>query len=322
MNQPIEKIIAFPDNRFLPQLYGVARKHLSDLERLLAIDIIDRGTQLTLRGDKKNILLAEEVLHGIYQQVAHQKPTRAHGGSPPLTAEDITAMMKGIITNGIDTDSFIAVRHKKIQLRTPHQRQFIRLMKEKDLTFGIGVAGTGKTFLAVAFGFSLLTTGAVEKIIITRPVVEAGENLGFLPGDLTEKIDPYLRPIDDAATEIIGLEKMKKYKESGQVEIAPLAYMRGRTLKNAFILLDEAQNAKKMQMKMFLTRLGEHSKMVITGDGSQTDLGRRDDSGLIDAMNRLSHLPDIGVARFDIGDIQRHSLVSKIIAAYDDSDKK
>lgn len=313
-----QRLLEFNDNRRLPELYGVGRKNLSALERLLAIDISDRGNILKLSGDKKNIVLAEKILRTIYEQ--------------RILAEDIDSTMERIINNqqhammdmqeqdpgdplATSLDSLI-VKHRRIQLRTANQKKFIATMQEKDLTFGIGAAGSGKTYLAVAYGLSLVLSGAVEKMIITRPVVEAGESLGFLPGDLTEKIDPYLRPIDDAVGEILGSDQVKKLKESGQIEIAPLAYMRGRTLKRAFILLDEAQNTKTMQMKMFLTRLGERSKMVITGDGSQTDLSHKDKSGLQDAIKKLATFPEVGMVEFDTSDVQRHGLVKKIIAAY------
>ncbi|MDI9314091.1 MAG: PhoH family protein [Hydrotalea sp.] len=305
-----QRFLEFNDNRRLAELYGVGRKNLSDLEKLLAIDIIDRGNILKLSGDKKNIMLAEKILRGIYDQ--------------QLSSDDIRTTIRTITDNdnaAID-ESVINVRGRRIQLRTANQKKFLQVMRDKDLSFGVGAAGSGKTYLAVAYGLSLLTSGAIERMIITRPVVEAGENLGFLPGDLTEKIDPYLRPIDDAASEIIGQDQMKKLKESGQIEIAPLAYMRGRTLKKAFILLDEAQNTKRMQMKMFLTRLGERSKMVITGDGSQTDLARRDEAGLKDALKKLANFPEVGVVEFGIDDVQRHALVGKIIAAYQEDSEK
>ncbi len=316
-----QRLLEFNDNRRLPELYGVGRKNLSALERLLAIDISDRGNILKLSGDKKNIVLAEKILRTIYEQ--------------RILAEDIDSTMERIINNQqyamMDTPpddsgdplATLVVKHKRIQLRTANQQKFIATMQAKDLTFGIGAAGSGKTYLAVAYGLSLVLSGAVEKMIITRPVVEAGESLGFLPGDLTEKIDPYLRPIDDAVGEILGTDQVKKLKESGQIEIAPLAYMRGRTLKRAFILLDEAQNTKTMQMKMFLTRLGERSKMVITGDGSQTDLSHKDQSGLQDAIKKLATFPEVGMVEFDTSDVQRHGLVKKIIAAYNvDSETK
>ncbi|MGI9462012.1 MAG: PhoH family protein [Alphaproteobacteria bacterium] len=303
-----QRLLEFNDNKRLVKLYGVGRKNLSALEKLLAIDITDRGNMLKLSGDKKNIVLAEKILRTIYEQ---KKPI-----------DDMDVMMQQIINHQHDEVASIIVKHKKITLRTPNQQKFLQSMQEKDLSFGIGAAGSGKTYLAVAYGLSLVTSGAVEKMIITRPVVEAGENLGFLPGDLTEKIDPYLRPIDDAISDILGHDQMKKLKEAGQIEVAPLAYMRGRTLKKSFILLDEAQNTKKMQMRMFLTRLGEKSKMVITGDGSQTDLTRKNDAGLNDALKKLSAFDEIGVVTFQVNDVQRNALVGKIIAAYEADDHR
>ena len=205
---------------------------------------------------------------------------------------------------------------KRIYAKTSNQKKIVDLHEKNDLLFVIGPAGTGKTYVSVALGVKALKEKKIKKIIITRPVVEAGENLGFLPGDLQDKIDPYLKPIYDALEDMIPVQKMKKFIENKTIEIAPLAYMRGRTLKNAFILLDEAQNTTESQLKMFLTRLGQNSKMIVTGDISQVDLRKNQSSGLIDAQNKLKEISGIGFTFLDSTDVLRHSLVKKILDKY------
>jgi phosphate starvation-inducible PhoH-like protein len=201
--------------------------------------------------------------------------------------------------------------------KTLKQIEYVDTLSKKDMTFGIGPAGTGKTYLAVVYAVSLLKKGVVKRIILTRPAIEAGESLGFLPGDLKEKVDPYLRPLYDALYDMLGVETVNNYIEKGVIEIAPLAYMRGRTLENAFCILDEAQNTTEMQMKMFLTRMGFNSKMVITGDVSQIDLPVGKKSGLVNALNLLKNIKQIGVTKFEKEDVVRHPLVQKILEAYD-----
>ena len=210
-----------------------------------------------------------------------------------------------------------SLRSRPVEPRSQNQRDYVDLMSSRDLVFGLGVAGTGKTFLAVAAAVSALRTGEVQRLIITRPVVEAGERLGFLPGDLQDKLDPYMRPIYDALHSLLDAEDVTRLEESNVIEIAPLAYMRGRTLADAFVILDEGQNATANQMKMFLTRLGERSKMVVTGDPTQTDLTGPQRSGLLDAVARLRSFQGVGVAEFDKRDIVRHPLVESIVRAYE-----
>jgi phosphate starvation-inducible PhoH-like protein len=214
----------------------------------------------------------------------------------------------------------LAAGRRNIQGKTPNQRKYLQTIADKTLSIGVGPAGCGKTYLAVAHAVVALQTHQVEKIILTRPAVEAGENLGFLPGDLQQKVDPYLRPLFDALSDMIGAEKMAALMEQGVIEIAPLAYMRGRTLNDAFVILDEAQNTTKAQMKMFLTRLGFGSKMVVTGDVTQVDLPREQDSGLLQVLTVLAGVKDIGICRLSAEDVVRHRLVESIVHAYDKHD--
>ena len=223
--------------------------------------------------------------------------------------DEITAALEGVVA--------ITARGKKIKCKTLGQKEYVEAIKKNTVVFGVGPAGTGKTYLAVCMAVSAFKSRQVEKILLTRPAVEAGEKLGFLPGDLQEKVDPYLRPLYDALQELLGLETYAKLMERGVIEVAPLAYMRGRTLSNAFIILDEAQNTTKEQMKMFLTRMGEGSKMVVTGDVTQMDLPQGKDSGLVHATNILSDVEGISVQRLTAKDVVRHPLVMRIIRAYE-----
>jgi phosphate starvation-inducible protein PhoH and related proteins len=233
------------------------------------------------------------------------------------TIIDLTLQGKEII-NGNEFDSIILYsKRDAIKSKTPNQTVYIKAVKENDICFAIGPAGTGKTYLAVAFAVAALKKGIVKKIILARPAVEAGESLGFLPGDFREKIDPYLRPLYDALEEMIPSEQLRNYLEKGVIEIVPLAYMRGRTLNNAYVILDEAQNATSMQMKMFLTRLGPNSKSIITGDITQIDLPSASQSGLVQVKEILKHVDGVGFVYFDKGDVVRHKLVKDIINAYE-----
>lgn len=326
--------MVFDDNRLLPALFGGQNSHLTMLEETLGIQIQSRGNELTLVGAKQDTLRAREILtilwdklrqgHDVDNQVvdaalrfsiadkeikAQQQKSGQSMTSNPTHLKDFA-----------ETKGQIIVRKKTIAARSPMQSNYIEAMQKREAVFGIGPAGTGKTYLAVAQAVALFEQERIERIILSRPAVEAGENLGFLPGDLKEKIDPYLRPLYDALYDTMGAEKAEKRILAKDIEIAPLAFMRGRTLTNAFVILDEAQNTTSMQMKMFLTRLGEGSRMVITGDPTQVDLPKGETSGLLDAVDILRDVPEVGVIRFGAKDVVRSALVAKIVGAYDRSD--
>jgi len=306
-----ESRIEFPNNRLLAELCGEFDRNLTTIETHHAIQIVRRGNQLLLVGDADGAAQASAILQSLY--------TRLEQGRP-VTPADVTAELRmnmaGGDAGGTDQqmEMFrsgaveIKTRKKLVEPRTEAQKAYVEALFKNELSFGIGPAGTGKTYLAVAVGVSMFITGRVDKIILSRPAVEAGERLGFLPGDMKEKVDPYMQPLYDA---------LAKLMEDKAIEIAPLAFMRGRTLANAFVVLDEAQNATSMQMKMFLTRLGEGSRMVITGDRTQIDLPRGVQSGLADAERLLSDIPKISFNYFTSKDVVRHPLVAAIIEAYD-----
>jgi|TARA_R110000744_G_scaffold112460_1_gene210906 phosphate starvation-inducible protein PhoH and related proteins len=310
----ITHVIEFEDNRLLPELFGEHDKNLVRIEAQLGITLINRGNQVAVTGSKDGVTLAEEGLNRLY--------SRLRSGES-LEDADIDAALRMV---GQPTDLFgqqepiIRTRRRQISPRTPLQAEYVDLIRGNDLVFGIGPAGTGKTYLAVCMAVSMMLSGQVEKMILSRPAVEAGERLGFLPGDMKEKVDPYLRPIYDALYDTLPADQVSRKLENGEIEVAPLAFMRGRTLKNAFVLLDEAQNTTAMQMKMFLTRLGENSRMVVTGDLSQIDLPPGQISGLAEAVQTLSGIKGIGMTRFTSADVVRHPLVSKIVQAYDARD--
>jgi phosphate starvation-inducible PhoH-like protein len=252
------------------------------------------------------------VLEDLYGQL---KRGREIGGDEVDAA--LRMALSGETENGRQADLAVRTERRLVAPRSPNQGRYLRLMEQHDLVFALGPAGTGKTYLAVAMAVTLLRQRRVDRLILSRPAVEAGERLGFLPGDLKEKVDPYLRPLYDALHDMLPDGKLQQRLESGQIEIAPLAYMRGRTLSNAFAILDEAQNTTPAQMKMFLTRLGENSRMVVTGDPTQSDLPAGTGSGLVDAIGKLQGMPEIGIVRFDKSDVVRHPLVTQIIQAYD-----
>jgi phosphate starvation-inducible PhoH-like protein len=310
----ITHVIEFEDNRLLPELFGEHDKNLVRIEAQLGITLINRGNQVALKGSKAGVELAEEGLNRLY--------SRLRSGES-LEDADIDAALRMV---GQPTDLFgqqepiIRTRRRQISPRTPLQAEYVDLIRSNDLVFGLGPAGTGKTYLAVCMAVSMMLSGQVEKMILSRPAVEAGERLGFLPGDMKEKVDPYLRPIYDALYDTLPADQVSRKLENGEIEVAPLAFMRGRTLKNAFVLLDEAQNTTAMQMKMFLTRLGENSRMVVTGDLSQIDLPPGQISGLAEAVQTLGGIKGIGMTRFTAADVVRHPLVSKIVQAYDARD--
>jgi len=310
----VEKIITL-ENISLVDFLGVENRLIKEVSSAFPKSkIISRGNEIKIIGEQKDISAISDILNSLivhyhkYGKISSEKietllQKENSGPEEPVHLDDDVVLFgdKGLV----------------IKPRTENQRKLVLTARENDLVFAIGPAGTGKTYMAVALAVKALKNKEVKKIIITRPAVEAGENLGFLPGDLKEKIDPYLRPIYDALDDMIPAEKLKYYYENRILEVAPLAYMRGRTLSNAFILLDEAQNTTVMQMKMFLTRMGNNSKMIVTGDKSQIDLPGQQKSGLIDAVDRLNNIDGIGIVELSAKDVMRHKLVARIISAYD-----
>jgi len=305
----------YDDNALLPMLYGAHNLHLDRIGEALGVNLSSRGNAVILSGAIDKVAEAASALDALYQ--------RLKKGYPVENADvDAALRMGGMSAENGGIGPAIITRKRHIQARTPVQADYIKAMNSQEMVFGLGPAGTGKTYLAVAKAVSMMITGEVDRIILSRPAVEAGERLGFLPGDLREKVDPYLRPLYDALHDMLPGDQVAKKLVSGDIEVAPLAFMRGRTLASAFIILDEAQNTTPMQMKMFLTRLGEHSRMVITGDLSQVDLPPGVRSGLEDALEILDGVPGIGVTRFTDRDVVRHGLVSRIVRAYDVRDKE
>ena len=303
-------VVPFEDNRLLTQLLGEFDSNLALLEDRLGIDAHAHGNVVILTGPASPCAIAREVLEKLYMRAAKGEAVGA-GDFDGLIRH---ARSEGAISDG---QAQVVTRRRVVKARTPMQSTYIRAIEKHDLVFGLGPAGTGKTYLAVAFAAQCLERGSVERIILSRPAVEAGERLGFLPGDMREKVDPYLRPLYDALYDVLPPEKVERDIETGVIEIAPLAFMRGRTLANSFVILDEAQNTTSMQMKMFLTRIGEGSKMVVTGDPSQIDLLPGMRSGLEEAVELLSEVDDISAVRFGAGDIVRRDLVAKIVDAYE-----
>ncbi|NOS92608.1 MAG: PhoH family protein [Cyclobacteriaceae bacterium] len=307
----IEKIITL-ENIPLLEFLGIENKNINELSLAFPKSkIISRGNEILVKGETPDLLQITEVLNSL-QEHFHQ--------FGKITEENVKAYIAQEKPEGVadEADGVILYGTKgaPIKPKTVNQQKLVQSVKENDLVFALGPAGTGKTFISVALAVRALKNKVVKKIIITRPAVEAGENLGFLPGDLKEKIDPYLRPIYDALNDMVPFEKLKYYMEREIVEIAPLAYMRGRTLNNAFILLDEAQNTTPMQMKMFLTRMGPESKMIVTGDTSQVDLPKNQNSGLKEAVRILNKVKGIGFVELSARDVVRHKLVRDIIEAY------
>ncbi len=305
-------VVPFEDNRFLPRLLGEHDAHLALIEDRLDIQARAHGNVIILEGSESGCDLARDVLEELY--------TRLQKGGE-VSAGDIDGLIRHVKQDDpaavSDGRAQVSTRRKSVNARTPAQSAYMRAIEKTDLVFGIGPAGTGKTYIAVAFAAHCLEKGMVERIILSRPAVEAGERLGFLPGDMRDKVDPYLRPLYDALYDVLPPEKVERDLEAGIIEIAPLAFMRGRTLANAFVILDEAQNTTTMQMKMFLTRLGEGSKMVITGDPSQIDLPPGQKSGLEEAVGLLDGVPGIEAIRFTAGDVVRRDLVARIVEAYE-----
>ena len=311
--------LQFDDNRLLPALYGEHDRHLARIEQGLGVSLMSRGNQIGISGNPEAVDHGRQVLSQLYQRLK-----RGLG----VDLGEVDAAVRLALTPESEPSLFdgdgaaIRTQRRHITPRTPMQAQYMRALQEHDLAFGIGPAGTGKTYLAVAVAVALLTKGEIDRIVLSRPAVEAGERLGFLPGDLREKVDPYLRPLYDALHDMMPADQVMRRMASGEIEIAPLAFMRGRTLTHSFVILDEAQNTTPVQMKMFLTRLGEKSRMAVTGDLSQVDLPLGQRSGLQDAVDTLSNVEGLSITRFTDVDIVRHPLVSRIVRAYEARDAK
>lgn len=312
----LEKVISLEDIPLVDFL-GVQNANIKEISSAFPKSkLISRGNEIRVRGAEPEITRISEILESLvahFQKHGHITPTqiKSYVQDGPQ-AQDLDQLDENVI--------LIGNKGLVIKARTPNQIKLLKAAQQHDLVFATGPAGTGKTYTAVAIAVKALRNKEVKKIIITRPAVEAGENLGFLPGDLKEKIDPYLRPIYDALDDMLPTDRLKLYLENRAIEIAPLAYMRGRTLKSAFILLDEAQNTTSMQMKMFLTRMGPNSKVIITGDRTQVDLPKNQKSGLIDALHILAKVKGVGFVELDSMDVVRHKLVKEILAAYDKSE--
>ena len=308
-----QKKLEFEDNQFLSSLFGYHDKNLKVLEDKFKVKLYSRGNLLSIKGNRDPVEKAYFIIQGLYQKLKNKDIT------PEEIENNIDLAKPSYIKEQIEQDQKfqITTKLKTIYPKTKNQEIFLKQMRTKDIVFAVGPAGTGKTYMAVAYAVSLFVEGKINRLILSRPAVEAGERLGFLPGDMKEKIDPYLRPLYDALYEMMPGEEIDRKMVNNLIEIAPLAFMRGRTLNKSFIILDEAQNTLSTQMKMFLTRLGQDSKMVITGDLSQKDLPDNAKSGMQDAMEKLEKVKDIGFVHLNSSDVCRHSLVEKIINAYD-----
>lgn len=317
-SQVVEKDFYLKNANIAPALFGINDSYLKLLEESKNVTINPFGDYIKFSGNQEDVIETQEILSELVKLL--------NQGINLSEADIVSAVKmaeKGTLEYFQDLYSNTLLKDRAgrpIRVKNYSQRQYVQMIKNNDLTFGIGPAGTGKTYLAVVMAVAALKRREVDRLILTRPAVEAGESLGFLPGDLKEKVDPYLRPIYDALNSILGAEHVERLIERGVIEIAPLAYMRGRTLDKAFVILDEAQNTTRAQMKMFLTRLGFGSKMIVNGDASQIDLPKgHSQSGLVDAENRLKGLPHIAFVNFDANDVVRHPVVSEIIRAYENN---
>ncbi|MCE3019785.1 PhoH family protein [Parvimonas micra] len=311
MNRVTENLILDIDD--IRNLFGHLDSNIDFISKKFDVSIKNNEEGLSIIGDEKMVLLCKKTIEFLLKDNPSENLDRQ---KVSYIIEKVKSENKEILNDWLDYVICLNSKLKPIKPKTLGQKKYISAIEENIITFGIGPAGTGKTFLAIAMAAKALKNNSVSKIVLTRPAVEAGENLGFLPGDLQEKIDPYLRPLYDSLYSILGYDNFLKLKEKGIIEVAPLAYMRGRTLDDAFIILDEAQNATNEQMKMFLTRIGFESKAVITGDITQIDLGRRKNSGLVSVSKILNNIKGINFNYFDSSDVVRHSIVMKIIEAY------
>jgi len=313
-------VLTFDDNRLASALYGQFDENLARIEQKLGVDIRSKGNQITIKGSPSLAEQARRTLDHLYallQKGGDLSPSEVDGAIRMAVAADDQPSLPTLEGKTRLAVAQISTRKRTIHARSQNQDAYMRALERSELVFGVGPAGTGKTFLAVAHAAMLLERGMVERIILSRPAVEAGERLGFLPGDMREKVDPYLRPLYDALYDMMPGDKVERAITAGVIEIAPLAFMRGRTLANAAIILDEAQNTTPMQMKMFLTRLGENARMMVTGDPSQIDLPPNTTSGLVEALRVLDGIGGVVTVRFNDGDVVRHPLVAEIVRAYD-----
>jgi phosphate starvation-inducible protein PhoH and related proteins len=313
-------VLTFDNNKHASVLFGQFEENLSQIEKKLGVSIRSKGNQLTVSGEASSNEKARRVLDSLYAMVQTGHAVAASdvdGAIRMAVASFDQPSLPTMESKARMSSSQISTRKRTIHARTPTQNLYMRALDKAELVFGVGPAGTGKTYLAVAHAAMLLERGAVERIILSRPAVEAGERLGFLPGDMKEKVDPYLRPLYDALYDMMPGDKVERAISAGVIEIAPLAFMRGRTLAHSAVILDEAQNTTTMQMKMFLTRLGDNSRMIVTGDPSQIDLPPGQKSGLVEALDFLENIPSIDIIRFTQKDVVRHPLVAEIVKAYD-----
>ncbi len=311
-------LLHFEDNGLLPALYGEFDQNLARIEQSLGVSLSSRGNRIAISGPAAEVALARDGLMSLYRRLQQGLEVDAAEVDAAIRLAASQARQRdGGISDDDGAGPVIRTPLRHITPRSLGQKAYMKSLAEHDMVFGLGPAGTGKTYLAVATAVSMLISGTVERIVLSRPAVEAGERLGFLPGDLREKIDPYLAPLYDALYDMMPAEQVVHRLDSGGIEVAPLAFMRGRTLSNSFVILDEAQNATRMQMKMFLTRLGDNSRMAVTGDPSQIDLPPGVVSGLNDAMRLIGGIEGVDVVRFTDADVVRHPLVTRIVRAYD-----
>jgi len=311
----LSRDLSFPDNNIAGILYGELNCNLHLVEQNSGVTIHVRGNGVNITGLEHEVLLTADLLEQFYDLI--QKDFKVYSSDFAFGLRVLEATPNANLSKIFLDKVYITAQNRIVSPKTQNQKTYIDAIRNNDIVFGIGPAGTGKTYLAVAMAVSALTSGQVRSIILTRPAVEAGEKLGFLPGDIAQKVNPYLRPLYDALSDMLGPEKSSDYIEQGIIEIAPLAFMRGRTLSNAFIILDEAQNTTKEQMKMFLTRIGFDSMSVITGDVTQVDLPRSEQSGLLHAKHILKNINGLKFCAFSKQDVVRHPLVQKIIGAYE-----
>jgi len=313
-------LLQFDDNRLVPLLFGEHDSNLARLEQMLEVTIVSRGNRVAISGESEQVACAAKALEALWERL--QRGLEVTTGEVDAAARLSAGSGSAEPGEGGDTsalhDETLAIRTRKrlITPRTPRQKTYLESLRRHELCFALGPAGTGKTYLAVAMAVDYLMQGRVDRIVLSRPAVEAGERLGFLPGDLKEKVDPYLRPLYDALYDLLPGDQVDKRLEAHEIEVAPLAFMRGRTLSNAFVILDEAQNTTPVQMKMFLTRMGENSRMAVTGDMTQIDLPRGQASGLRDAVDTLAGLRGVSFVQFTHTDVVRHPLVTRIVQAY------